>query len=100
MLFSRVTTQQPIGNAVLSVRKAGENPLTYLKICMSNVRVTSLSTGGSGGEDRLTENVSLKPGAIAMWYQRQSTTGGALGAPITAGWDVIEGIQTGVTGCQ
>src|SRR6478672_2259148 len=33
------------------VRKAGEKPLDYLKIEMTEVLVTSVQTGGSGGED-------------------------------------------------
>src|ERR1700739_2714290 len=42
-------------SALLTVRKAGEKPLEYLKITMTELMVTSVSTGGSGGEDRLTE---------------------------------------------
>lgn len=45
---------------VFIVRKdSGDAHLDYLKITMTDVIVTSVSTGGSGGEDRLTENVSL-----------------------------------------
>lgn len=39
--------------AKLVVRKAGEQPLEYLIITMTDVMVTAVSTGGSGGEDRL-----------------------------------------------
>ncbi len=46
-------------DAKLVVRKAGENPLEYLIVTMEDVIISSVSTGGSGGEDRLTENVSL-----------------------------------------
>lgn len=46
--------------AVLAVRKAGDRPYEYLVLRMTNVLVTSFSTGGSGGEDRLTENVTLR----------------------------------------
>ena len=45
--------------AVLTIRKAGEKPLEYVKITMEEVMVSAVSTGGSGGEDRLTENVTL-----------------------------------------
>ncbi len=44
---------------MLVVRKAGEKPVEYIKIKMEEVLITSISTGGSGGEDRLTENVTL-----------------------------------------
>lgn len=43
----------------LTVRTAGATPINTIVIRLFNVRVSSLSTGGSGGEDRLTENVSL-----------------------------------------
>jgi type VI secretion system secreted protein Hcp len=49
--------------ATLTVRKvggaAGPSGLEYIVIVFYDVQVTSLSTGGSGGEDRLTENVSF-----------------------------------------
>ena len=47
-----------IKDAVLSIRKAGESPLEYLTITLEKVLVSSVSTGGTGGEDRLTENVT------------------------------------------
>jgi len=37
--------------AVVTVRKAGENPLEYLQITLEEVLVSSVSTGGAGGED-------------------------------------------------
>lgn len=48
--------------AVLTVERPGGigAPAIYLKLTLNNVTVTSYSTGGSGGEDRLTENVTLK----------------------------------------
>ena len=41
------------------VRKAGENPLEYLTVSFEKALVTSYNTGGSGGYDRVTENVGL-----------------------------------------
>src|SRR2546428_8645908 len=43
-------------DAKLVVRKAGENPLEYIIVTMEDVIVSSVSNGGSGGEDRPTEN--------------------------------------------
>jgi type VI secretion system secreted protein Hcp len=62
--------------AVLTVRKAGEKPLEYLKLTMTQVMVTAVSTGGSGGEDRLTENVTLNFAKVKCEYFMQSKTGG------------------------
>src|SRR4029453_6281943 len=59
----------------LTVRKAGENPVEYLKIKMEEVIVTSISTGGSGGEDRLTENVTLNFAKVGVDYQSQDEKG-------------------------
>jgi type VI secretion system secreted protein Hcp len=73
--------------AVVTVRKAGENPLEYLLITMEEVLVTSLSTGGSGGEDRLTENVSLNFAKVKVQYKEQTETG-AVGDKPEMGWDI------------
>lgn len=60
----------------LTVRKAGEKPLEYLIITLTEVLVTSVSTGGSGGEDRLTENLSLNFAKVKVEYTEQLATGG------------------------
>ena len=57
-----------IKQATLTVRKAGDKPLEYIKITLDSVLVSSLSTGGSGGEDRLTENVSLNFAKFKVEY--------------------------------
>ena len=75
--------------AVLVVRKAGENPVEYVKIKMENLIISSLSTGGSGGEDRLTENVTLNFGKVTVDYKEQAKTGAAAAAP-TMTWNIAE----------
>jgi type VI secretion system secreted protein Hcp len=62
-------------DAKLTVRKAGKKPLEYLIIEMKDVLVTSVSTGGSGGEDKLTENVSLNFRAVKVSYVPQKADG-------------------------
>jgi type VI secretion system secreted protein Hcp len=62
-------------DAKLTVRKAGKKPLEYLIIYMKDVLVTSVSTGGSGGEDRLTENVSLNFRSVKVTYKAQKPDG-------------------------
>ena len=75
--------------AKLTVRKAGgDNPLEYLIITMTDVIVTSVSTGGSGGEDRLTENVSLNFANVKVDYQAQKPDGSKDGGPVKYGWDI------------
>lgn len=63
--------------ATLTVRKSGKKPLEYMIIEMENVLVTSVSTGGSGGEDRLTETVSFNFEKVAVKYTEQKETGDA-----------------------
>jgi type VI secretion system secreted protein Hcp len=81
-----------IPEVTLYVRKAGEKPLEYLTITMKEVFVTSVSTGGSGGEDRLTENVSLNFGNFKFKYTEQLKEGGA-GTPGGFGWNITENVE-------
>lgn len=78
--------------ATLVVRKAGENPVEYLTIKMTNVLVSSVSTGGSGGEDRLTENVSLNFSKVNVDYVPQNEKGGK-GTAIPMGWDIAKNVK-------
>lgn len=62
-------------DAKLTVRKAGKTPLEYIVITMKKVMVTSVSTGGSGGEERLTENVTLNFAQVEYAYTEQKDDG-------------------------
>ncbi len=75
--------------ATLIVRKAGEKPLEYLTITMTEVLVTSVSTGGSGGEDRLTENVTLNFAEVKVDYIEQ-TKGGTKGDTPSMIWKIAQ----------
>jgi len=78
--------------ATLTVRKAGDKPLEYIIIKMKEVMVTSVSTGGSGGEDRLTENISLNFAEFEFNYQPQKATGEADGGPKPYKFSIVENI--------
>ena len=78
--------------ATLICRKAGESPLEYLKIKMQKVMVTSVSTGGSGGEDRLTENVSLNFAKLYLDYSKQKDDGSG-DAAIPFHWDISANVK-------
>ena len=80
-------------DAVLVVRKAGDKPVEYLKITMDGVLITSLSTGGSGGEDRLTEHITLNFSKVSMDYVPQSDKGAA-GTAIPMAWDIAANENT------
>lgn len=78
-----------IAECKVTVRKAGENPVEYLKITMTDVMVTSCSTGGSGGEDRLTENITLNFAKVKVEYQEQDKAGKGAGTH-QMGWNIEE----------
>ena len=78
--------------ALLTVRKAGEKPVEYLKITMKEVIISSYSTGGSGGEDRLTENVSLNFAEYKTVYTPQDPTGKP-GAAIEASYNIAKNVK-------
>jgi len=88
LLMKAVALGTRIPSALLTVRKAGGTQVEYLKITMTEVLVSSLSTGGSGGEDRLTENVSLNFAKVKVEYQPQDTGGKPLGKPIPFEFDI------------
>jgi len=78
-------------DAHLIVRKAGGKgaAIEYIKIDMTEVMVTSVSTGGSGGEDRLTENVTLNFAKVEFKYTPQKPDGSA-GTPLPMAYDIAE----------
>ena len=78
--------------ATLIVRKAGKKPLEYMKIVMTKVMVTSISTGGSGGEDQLTENVSLNFAEAEYYYTKQKDDGSGE-APKEFKWNIAANVQ-------
>jgi type VI secretion system secreted protein Hcp len=73
--------------ALLTVRKAGEKPVEYVKVKLTDVLITAVTTGGSGGEDRLTENVTLDFAEFKLDYTPQDAKGAA-GTAIPVSWDV------------
>ncbi|WP_047194642.1 Hcp family type VI secretion system effector [Caldimonas brevitalea] len=78
--------------AVLTVRKAGEKPLEYIKITMKEVIVANLSTGGSGGEDRLTENLTLNFAEFKVEYTPQKPDGSGE-AVVESAWNIAENVK-------
>lgn len=90
-LIEALTTGKHVPTAHLKVRKVGgKTPLDYYQILMSDVIITSVSTGGSGGEDRLTENVTLNFGAFKVMYIEQKADGGEAAKPEFS-WDIAGG---------
>jgi len=76
--------------AKLVVRKAGTTPIEYIVIELEEVLITSVSTGGSGGEDRLTENVTLNFAKVKFVYTPQDATGKAESTKPEYVWNIAE----------
>ena len=74
--------------ATLIVRKAGGTPVEYVVLTLTEVLVTSVSTGGSGGEDRLTENVTLNFAQFKFQYQPQDEKGAKKGGTKDYAFDI------------
>jgi type VI secretion system secreted protein Hcp len=82
-LFQRAATGTSIPTATFSVRKAGSEQQDFLVITLSDVKVTSVQQGGSGGEDRPTESISLNFSGATVTYTQQNVAG-AVATPVTA----------------
>ena len=86
-LYKACCDGKHFAKATLHVCKAGGEQLEYITFTLEQVMVTSISTGGSGGEDRLTENVTLNFAKVKFKYTVQGDKGAA-GANPEMGWDV------------
>jgi type VI secretion system secreted protein Hcp len=80
-------TGEHFATATLTVRKAGKTQIKYIVIEMTEVLISSVSTGGSGGEDRLTENISLNFATVKFSYTPQKPDGTA-GTPLPFSYDI------------
>jgi type VI secretion system secreted protein Hcp len=89
-LMKMCCTGQHFKTAMLVVRKAGgKSPVEYIKLELKEGIVSSVQTGGSGGEDRLTENVTLNFGAFKYEYTPQKADGSG-DAAIPAQFDIAK----------
>lgn len=88
-LLQACSTGARLDTAVLSITNATGEQTDYVTLELSNgVMITSVSTGGSGGEDRLTENITLHFGKFAYKFQPQKPSGEADGAPKPFTYDI------------
>lgn len=75
-LWKHITTGKHIKEGLITVRKAGEKPLEYLKIKLTDVLISSLQESGSGGGgDQLMESLSLNFAKFHMEYFEQKPDG-------------------------
>jgi type VI secretion system secreted protein Hcp len=89
-LIKSVCTGQHFPEATLTMRKAGGTPLDYYVIKLKDIIVTSVTTGGSRGEEVITENVSLNFAEFEVSYQPQDNKGAKKGGAIVAKYDIAK----------
>ena len=75
--------------ALLTVRKAGETPVEYLKITMKEVFVSSISIDGTDEQDRPTETIGFSFGEFRNQYTPQKPDG-TDDATIEMGWNIVK----------
>ncbi|WP_241299303.1 Hcp family type VI secretion system effector [Burkholderia stabilis] len=87
-LMKYALTGKHIDQATLVMRKAGGNPLEYLKVTMSDVIVTRVKPSGSKTDaEKSRETVSLSFSKVKQEYVVQNAQGGSGGA-VTASFDI------------
>ena len=88
-LMAKMADGTHIKEATLFARKAGgSSAIEFLKIKLTDVIITSVTFGGSSGEDRYTENVCLAFAKFEVAYQAQKNDGAKDGGEIKAGWNI------------
>jgi type VI secretion system secreted protein Hcp len=76
-----------IPELTLTVRKAGDKPLEYVKIKMKDAIISAVNSGGSGNDDRLTETTTINFAKVEFEYSPQKADGaGEAAIPFT--WNV------------
>lgn len=94
-LMQKCCTGEHIPSATLKVRKAGgSKALEYIIIELTDIIVGSVSTGGSGGEDRLTENITLNFAEFTYSYTPQNEDG-SKGAKKNVGFNIAKNVLSG-----
>jgi len=80
-----------IKEGLITVRKAGEKPVEYLKIKLTDILISGVQLAGHGS-DLLTENVTLNFSKVNVEYQEQDEKGGGKKGG-EMGWDVKANVK-------
>ena len=93
-LMMHCSSGKHVPKVTLTVRKAGgDTQVEYLIINLEEVLISSLSTGGSGNDDRLIENITLNFAKVTVDYQPQKADGTKDGGPIKYGWNIRSNVK-------
>lgn len=91
-LFQACAAGTHFPKATIYVRKAGDRPLEYYKVEMSDLIVSSVQNSGAASGDGVMESVTMNCAVINFTYVEQDAKGGA-GRTVTAGFDVRQGAK-------
>jgi len=87
-ILSNCSKGKHFSTATLTARKVGgDKPLEYLTITMSQVFISGVQHGGSQGDERTTENVTLNFEKVKVDYKPQSVSGSG-GGDTPFNWDI------------
>jgi type VI secretion system secreted protein Hcp len=91
ILLEAMATGGHYKRATLTLRRAGVRgkQAEYFVMAMEDVIVTSVLMAGSGGEDRLTENMTLNFAKFQISYRPTKEDGSAM-APVEVEWDIAK----------
>jgi len=78
--------------AILTIRKAGEKPLEYLKISMKDIIISHVTMSSNEGNESLTETVDLNFAEFTTEYVPQRADGSGEAA-IEAGFSIAKNIR-------
>ena len=90
-LLLRTATGKYFAKVDFYTYRCGATPTEYYNLHLENVIVSSVSTGGSGGEDRFTENMSLNFAKVQWCYT--PLIDGKPGVEECYGWDIAANTQ-------
>ncbi|MEO7034528.1 MAG: type VI secretion system tube protein Hcp [Polyangiaceae bacterium] len=93
LLLKLCCSGKHLKTATLVVRKAGGTPLEYLTITMEDLIIAAVDHGGSGSDDKLTEDITLNFARVKVEYVPQKKDGSG-GASIPMGWDIAGNQET------
>jgi type VI secretion system secreted protein Hcp len=90
-LAQHCITGKHIPEAVLTLSRAQEKKVEYMRYVLEDIIVSSVRHGGSGsGSDPVfTEEVTFNYGKISFFYTKSDKTGAKVGN-YTGGWSLIE----------
>jgi type VI secretion system secreted protein Hcp len=87
VLFGRCASSARLDSIILWVRASGTNN-DYLKITMTDVYVSGISSTGSIETEQASESISFIYSTIQTVYY-PTNSDGSLGSGVSSGWDLI-----------